>query len=85
MMSHYASNILDRVTPNVSTAMFLSFPALENMKKQWKQTLCPQQCFPHVSSKTGMRKNKYGEKNDATSCKQYFRLVHPKCFHNNIS
>ena len=45
MMLHHASDILDQFTPNVSTAMFPSLPALENMEKQWKEIMFPQQCF----------------------------------------
>jgi nitrogenase subunit NifH len=46
MMLHHVSNILDQFTPNVSTAVFPSLPTLENMEKQRKETMSPQQCFP---------------------------------------
>jgi hypothetical protein len=48
MMLLHASNILDQFIPNVSTAMFPNLSTLENMEKQWKETMFPmfpQQCF----------------------------------------
>jgi hypothetical protein len=39
MMLHHVSNISDQFTPNVAAAMFPSLSTLENMEKQWKETM----------------------------------------------
>jgi hypothetical protein len=43
-MFRHVRKILDKFTPNLSTAMIPRLPILENIEKQWKETMFPQQC-----------------------------------------